>query len=161
MCKVEPSSISAALSLNITTLCTPILMIYAQDRCLRVKSSQTSFVLSIFVHIIVSGKHHKHMLGKYSILNCVFLNLHCLYLMSGLFWRCSHLPTMVCHMWPKFLLAFFPVPDDILNPKKKVFETVQADLLTSAQCVPTYKGVSLRTAAGELKATTLAAATIR
>lgn len=100
-------------------------MMYAQDRCLRVKSSQTSFVLSIFVHIIVSGKHHKHMLGKYSILNCVFLNLHCLYLMSGLFWRCSHLPTMVCHMWPKFLLAFFPVPDDILNPKKKVFETVQ------------------------------------
>ncbi|KAL5457644.1 hypothetical protein EMCRGX_G034927 [Ephydatia muelleri] len=52
-------------------------------------------------------------------------------------------------------------PDDVLNPKKKVFETVQADLLTSAQCVPAYKGVPLRTAAGELKATTLAAATIR
>ena len=37
----------------------------------------------------------------------------------------------------------------------------QANLLTSAQCVPTYKGIPLRTSLGELKATSLASATIR
>lgn len=41
-------------------------------------------------------------------------------------------------------VAAFPgQPDEQLNPKKKIFETVSADLTTSASCDVVYKGEPL------------------
>lgn len=37
-------------------------------------------------------------------------------------------------------------PDKELNPKKKVWEQVQPDLRTDAQCVATYKGAAFEVA---------------
>lgn len=34
------------------------------------------------------------------------------------------------------------IPDPVLNPKKKVFETVAPDLKTNAEKVATYKGAA-------------------
>ncbi len=39
-------------------------------------------------------------------------------------------------------------PDAVLNPKKKVFETVQPDLRTNDEKVACYKGAPLRTSKG-------------
>lgn len=39
-------------------------------------------------------------------------------------------------------------PDDILNPKKKVWETVQVDLHSNAELIACYKDVPLTTSAG-------------
>jgi Putative tRNA binding domain len=39
-------------------------------------------------------------------------------------------------------------PDTILKPKQKVMEQVSEDLLTSDQCVATWKGMPLKTSAG-------------
>ncbi len=39
-------------------------------------------------------------------------------------------------------------PDDILNPKKKVWETVQPDLHTNANLVAEYKDAPFTTSAG-------------
>ena len=33
-------------------------------------------------------------------------------------------------------------PDDVLNPKKKIFEQVQPDLLTNGEGVACYRGVA-------------------
>lgn len=47
-------------------------------------------------------------------------------------------------------------PDKELNPKKKVWEQVQPDLLTDAQCVATYKGAAFEVAdKGVCKAQTM------
>jgi len=47
-------------------------------------------------------------------------------------------------------------PDKELNPKKKVWEQVQPDLLTDAQCVATYKGAAFEVAGkGVCKAQTM------
>lgn len=47
-------------------------------------------------------------------------------------------------------------PDKELNPKKKVWEQVQPDLLTDAQCVATYKGAAFEVASkGVCKAQTM------
>lgn len=39
-------------------------------------------------------------------------------------------------------------PDDVLNPKKKVWETLQVDLHTDADLVACYKDIPLTTSAG-------------
>jgi methionine--tRNA ligase beta chain len=52
-------------------------------------------------------------------------------------------------------------PDTVLNPKKKVFEQVQADLDVSSGRVAQYKGEPLRTAGGVVTVQTLTSASIR
>ncbi|KAL3506428.1 hypothetical protein ACH5RR_031810 [Cinchona calisaya] len=42
-------------------------------------------------------------------------------------------------------------PDDVLNPKKKVWETVQPDLHTDKELIACYKGVPFTTSAGVCK----------
>lgn len=39
-------------------------------------------------------------------------------------------------------------PDELMNPKKKIFETVQPELATNADRVACYKGVPLGTSQG-------------
>lgn len=39
-------------------------------------------------------------------------------------------------------------PDEILNPKKKVWEKLQVDLKTSSECVAQWQGNSLVTKSG-------------
>eukprot|EP00775_Hariotina_reticulata_P006776 gene6776-6993_t len=58
--------------------------------------------------------------------------------------------------------GFSGEPDDVMNPKKKVFESVQPDLLTNADGLACYKGVALMTSAGPVRAPTVGpGATIR
>jgi len=45
--------------------------------------------------------------------------------------------------------------DDELNPKKKVWETVQPDFGTNDECVACYKGVPFKTSAGIIKVKTI------
>lgn len=52
-------------------------------------------------------------------------------------------------------------PDDVLNPKKKVFETVQPDLRTNKELVACYKGVPFTTSAGICKAASISEGSIR
>lgn len=52
-------------------------------------------------------------------------------------------------------------PDDVLNPKKKVFETVQSDLRTNKELVACYKGVPFTTSAGICKAASISEGSIR
>lgn len=52
-------------------------------------------------------------------------------------------------------------PDEVLNPKKKVFEAVQPDLASNAQCVACYRGVPFTTSAGPCRVATIAGGTIR
>lgn len=52
-------------------------------------------------------------------------------------------------------------PDDVLNPKKKVFETVQPDLWTNKELVACYKGVPFTTSAGVCKAASIQEGSIR
>lgn len=47
------------------------------------------------------------------------------------------------------------------NPKKKIFETIQPDLKTNENKVACWKGVPLKTSAGECTAKTLSNATIK
>ena len=46
-------------------------------------------------------------------------------------------------------------PDEQLNPKKKVFESVAPDLITNDDCVATYKGIPFMTSAGPCKVATV------
>ncbi|KAF6255958.1 tRNA synthetases class I (M)-domain-containing protein [Scenedesmus sp. NREL 46B-D3] len=57
--------------------------------------------------------------------------------------------------------GFSQQPDEQLNPKKKVFEQVQPDLLTSAELVACYKGVPLMTSAGPVRVPSVAGASIK
>ncbi|EFJ45231.1 hypothetical protein VOLCADRAFT_82392 [Volvox carteri f. nagariensis] len=52
-------------------------------------------------------------------------------------------------------------PDEVLNPRKKIFETVQPDFTTDAQCVAIYKGAPFTTSAGPVKVATIVGATIK
>ncbi|GLI66830.1 hypothetical protein VaNZ11_010807, partial [Volvox africanus] len=52
-------------------------------------------------------------------------------------------------------------PDEVLNPKKKIFETVQPDLSTDAECVATYKGAPFITSAGPIKVVSIVGAIIK
>ncbi|CAL5425408.1 unnamed protein product [Camellia sinensis] len=52
-------------------------------------------------------------------------------------------------------------PDDILNPKKKVWETVQVDLHTDKELVACYKDVPFTTSAGVCKVSSICGGSIR
>ncbi|KAI8568617.1 hypothetical protein RHMOL_Rhmol02G0214600 [Rhododendron molle] len=52
-------------------------------------------------------------------------------------------------------------PDDVLNPKKKVWETVQLDLHTDKELVACYKDVPFSTSAGVCKVSSICGGTIR
>lgn len=49
----------------------------------------------------------------------------------------------------------------VLNPKKKVFEAVQPDLVTSEELVACYRGRPLRTAEGVCTVQSIAGGIIR
>ena len=52
-------------------------------------------------------------------------------------------------------------PDDALNPKKKVWETLQVDLQTNSDLVACYKDIPLTTSAGVCKVATISNGSIR
>ena len=52
-------------------------------------------------------------------------------------------------------------PDDILNPKKKIWETIQPDLHTSADLVAQYKDVPFTTSSGICKVESIASGGIK
>ena len=52
-------------------------------------------------------------------------------------------------------------PEAQLNPKKKVFETVQPDFSTRDDLVATWKGIPFQTSKGLIKASTLVKANIK
>lgn len=52
-------------------------------------------------------------------------------------------------------------PDGVLNPKHKVWETVQPDLHTDAELVACYKDVPFTTSAGICKVSSIASGAIR
>lgn len=52
-------------------------------------------------------------------------------------------------------------PDDVLNPKKKVWETLQVDLNTDANLVARFKDLPFTTSAGICKVSSIANGTIR
>ncbi|XP_031262295.1 probable methionine--tRNA ligase [Pistacia vera] len=52
-------------------------------------------------------------------------------------------------------------PDDVLNPKKKVWETVQVDLHTDAQLVAHYKDIPFTTSAGVCTVSSIQSGSIR
>jgi methionine--tRNA ligase beta chain len=52
-------------------------------------------------------------------------------------------------------------PDDQLNPKKKVWETVQPDFSTTDECVAVYKNVPFKTSAGIIKVKSITKGTVK
>ena len=52
-------------------------------------------------------------------------------------------------------------PEAQLNPKKKVFETIQPDLMTTDELVAVWKNIPFRTSKGLIKSSTLAKASIK
>ncbi|XP_059434250.1 methionine--tRNA ligase, cytoplasmic isoform X1 [Corylus avellana] len=52
-------------------------------------------------------------------------------------------------------------PDDVLNPKKKVWETVQVDLNTNSELVACYKDVPFTTSAGICRVSSISSGSIR
>ncbi|KAI3939688.1 hypothetical protein MKX01_029850 [Papaver californicum] len=57
--------------------------------------------------------------------------------------------------------GFEGVPDDVLNPKKKVWETLQVDLKTDAELVARYKDVPLTTSAGVCQVLSISSGAVR
>ncbi|XP_062176706.1 methionine--tRNA ligase, cytoplasmic-like [Alnus glutinosa] len=57
--------------------------------------------------------------------------------------------------------GFDGVPDDVLNPKKKVWETVQVDLNTNSELVACYKDVPFTTSAGICRVSSISSGSIR
>jgi len=52
-------------------------------------------------------------------------------------------------------------PEEQLNPKKKVFEQIQPDLLTNGESVACYKGLPLRTESGVCKVNSIVGGSIK
>ena len=52
-------------------------------------------------------------------------------------------------------------PDDVLNPKKKVWETLQVDLNTNTELVACYKDIPFTTSAGACTVSSIASGSIR
>ena len=52
-------------------------------------------------------------------------------------------------------------PEEQLNPKKKIFEQIQPELLTNAECIACYKGLPLRTKAGHCKVASIVRGSIK
>ncbi|MBA0588494.1 hypothetical protein Gotri_017118, partial [Gossypium trilobum] len=57
--------------------------------------------------------------------------------------------------------GFTGEPDDVLNPKKKVWETLQVDLHSDANLVACYKDIPLTTSAGICKVSSITNGSIR
>ncbi|KAH9316289.1 hypothetical protein KI387_024916, partial [Taxus chinensis] len=57
--------------------------------------------------------------------------------------------------------GFDGTPDELLNPKKKVWETVQPDLHTTTDLVACYKGVPFTTSAGVCKVSSITCGSIK
>ncbi|KAI3869665.1 hypothetical protein MKX03_011862 [Papaver bracteatum] len=57
--------------------------------------------------------------------------------------------------------GFEGLPDEVLNPKKKVWETLQVDLKTDAELVARYKDIPLTTSAGVCKVLSISSGAIR
>lgn len=57
--------------------------------------------------------------------------------------------------------GFSGEPDDILNPKKKVWETLQVDLSTNTELVASYKDIPFTTSAGVCTVSSIASGSIR
>lgn len=57
--------------------------------------------------------------------------------------------------------GFDGAPDEVLNPKKKVWETVQPDLYTTTDLVACYKGVPFTTSAGVCKVSSITRGSIK
>jgi len=60
-----------------------------------------------------------------------------------------------------FVEGYLGEPDAQLNPKHKVWETVQPEFITNGQFVATYRGVPFQTSAGILKVKTIAGGNIK
>lgn len=52
-------------------------------------------------------------------------------------------------------------PDDVLNPKKKVWEKLQVDLKTSSDCLAQWQGNNLMTKNGVVRSKTMSGAPIK
>ncbi len=52
-------------------------------------------------------------------------------------------------------------PDDVLNPKKKVWETLQVDLQTNTDLVACYKDIPFTTSAGVCKVASIQSGSVR
>lgn len=52
-------------------------------------------------------------------------------------------------------------PDDVLNPKKKVWETLQVDLATNTDLVACFKDIPFTTSAGVCKVSSISSGYIR
>lgn len=57
--------------------------------------------------------------------------------------------------------GFFGEPDDMLNSKKVVWETAQANLHTNAEFVSCYKDVPSTTSAGVFKVSSISGGAMR
>ncbi|KAL0358530.1 UNVERIFIED_CONTAM: Methionine--tRNA ligase, cytoplasmic [Sesamum angustifolium] len=57
--------------------------------------------------------------------------------------------------------GFDGLPDDVLNPKKKVWETVQVDLHTDKELVARYKDLPFTTSAGVCRVASITEGSIR
>lgn len=57
--------------------------------------------------------------------------------------------------------GFTGEPDDVLNPKKKVWETLQVDLHSNENLVACFKDIPLTTSAGVCKVTSIINGSIR
>ena len=52
-------------------------------------------------------------------------------------------------------------PDDVLNPKKKVWETLQVDLHSNSELIACYKDIPLTTSAGVCTVSSIRGGSIR
>lgn len=57
--------------------------------------------------------------------------------------------------------GFEGLPDEVLNPKKKVWETVQVDLHTNKELAACYKDTPLTTSAGICKVSSISEGSIK
>lgn len=57
--------------------------------------------------------------------------------------------------------GFLGEPDEVLNPKKKVWETLQPELRTDSELVALFRDVPLTTSAGVCKVASIAGGVIR
>jgi methionyl-tRNA synthetase len=59
------------------------------------------------------------------------------------------------------MFLFIVVPEVVLNPKKKVWETVQPELKTNSKLVAVYQDKPLKTEHGEITVKSLMGANIK
>jgi len=71
-------------------------------------------------------------------------------------------PPHGCKVGERVIFDGFPGdPDSQLNPKHKIWETVQSDFATTADCIATWKGIPFKTSTGVLKVKSISKGTIK